>query len=1491
LEYLNYAGTNSHWSLLAKVTPLGADGLTTLPASTFGYAISDPPDSVSAAGHIIGGTNEPPQVMDNPLIELVDLNGDGLPDILETSAGGGEQRGYINRGEAALDGANAIIWDLPADVDPGAGTAWNYDLSSGDTHLADMDGDGLADLVHKTFVGDVFYFRNLGHLAWGPDQLMSVQDVAPPSPFGDPGVRTADLDFDKRMDIIQSVSSGTGFAYRIWFNLGNQTYSPSITVQPDTAFSLADPTVQIADLNGDRVSDIARVQPNGVVVTAGLGYGRFASPVSMFLPDFTLDDTQVAHAKLTDLNGDGLADLVVERAAPGECWYWLNLGNYTFSTRKVITGLPTTLGVNAVTRWADINGNGTTDLIYADSTSLPRLQSVDVVEVLGGGLIPNVMTSISNGIGRITLIGYLPSTAFALADASAGQPWSNALPLAVTVVAGVTNLDSIGHQYVTLFAYHDGYYDPVEKQFRGFARAEQIDVGDATAPTLVSRSYFDTGDLFEAMKGKLLRLTTEQEDGQVFRDTSTTWTIPPVVLMTGTNGTNVSFAHPLSSETQIIELGQGTPRTLESEFTYDAYGNQTLDANYGIVENGDRSAFNDERITTTQYAINTNTWLLRHPARQEIQDLNGNVISRMEYYYDDETFSGANFGQVTIGNVTLTRAWITPSNSTAYVQASRAKYDVYGNAILMLDPLAVTPGGAVDLTKGHARQVDYDGDFHTYPTTETVHIGNAASPLVFHASYDQGFGTVSSSINFNGNTTTYGYDTFARQINVIQLYDSADFPTTEYDYAVAVPVGPNRLVNFIETRRLDKVPGSAGPNKRDYYLISRVFTDGMGRALLTKQEAEPAPGSTAPRVAVTGALLFNARQKPSVSLNPYFCLQAGNTLDELLGFESIEDPGWTGSFHQNGSLVELDLAHAQQTSVTFDATLRAVQTTNPDLTLMRSVYEPLVTRSFDENDTDPTSPFFNTPTSQYLDGLGRVTRTDETARLNDDGTPAGDVKTWSTTYQYDVNDRLTQITDSQGNVKTLAYDGLKRKTFMNDLDRGVMSHTYDDASNLRATIDAKSQQITYTYDGANRLLTEDYHDEGLPFSANFAYDPTQPITPANRPDVVYFYDAPVPGLSMGDGTTDTAQNTKGALAYVWDLSGEEHTSFDARGRIAWTVKRIPDPLFQSSNAPSPPLVNYRTAFQYDSTDRVTTMIYPDNDQVSYEYNDRGLLARIPGGPSGSILSNLVYAPSAQQMQIDYGNGIRTTYAYDNRQRLVSLLTFQASQPNNQLINFAYTFDGVSNIKSIADQRPASAVPLTDLRRNNQTFAYDDLYRLTRVQYNLPNPSSVNGGQIDYRYDRIGNMLSQTSDIQQFENGFSVTQLGAMGYGGTAGASGRVGRATGDPPGPHALTSVSQPSTNNPQPRLYGYDPNGNMTNIDGLICTWDFKDRLVAVEDATMRAQYTYDYTDRRITKKVYWKEGQPPPSVAAAKAQRAVPRPQVTAAVNSSQKNDASLK
>jgi RHS repeat-associated protein len=1438
LDYLAYAGAASHWSLLAGVTLRGADGVTSLPTATFDYAVSHPPSVVDAASNVWASINAPNAVMDNPQVELIDLNADGLPDLLKTDAGGGGHTAAVNRGPVR-QGSNWVIqWADPVPVDPGTGAAWNFDLASDQTHLADMDGDGLADLVHKTADESVFYFANRGRLGWSERRDMASQNAAPPAPFGNPGVRTADVDFDKRIDIIQSIDFGGSVGYRAWFNLGNQNYSTPQTVEPEAGFDLALPGVQIVDCNGDRVPDVARIQPGAVRVAAGLGYGRFAPAQSLVLPDFALDDQQIASAKLTDINGDGLADLVLERAAPGVCWYWLNLGNYTLDTRRVITGLPDVSSGTAV-RWADLNGNGTTDLIYGDATAEPRLQMVELGQLLSGGLAPNLLTRIANGIGRVTTIEYAPSTRFALEDEAANRPWPDPLPFPVTVVASILVSDSLGHEYTTHYRYHDGYYDPVEKQFRGFGEVEQIDLGDASAPTLVSRSHFDTGRFFDAMKGRLLRASAETEDGGVFSRETTTWANPPRLVRTGTNGVAVRFAHPVASVKEILERGAGTPRRIESETEYDDYGNVTRLSDYGIVENGDRSAFDDERITVTEFAVNLTRWIVHAPMRQTIRDENGGVISCFEMFYDDETFSGNNLGSVTVGNLTLRRDWIDPASATAYVNSVRTKYDSYGNSVLTLDPLAPDSGNTAS---GHVREMAYDALLHIYAESESIHIGGNSPPLVARASYDAGLGTVTRSLDFNGNATSYGYDALGRLTSLTKPGDSAAFPTAEYDYQLAVPVAypvagglvRTGLVNHVETRMLDRTPGTAGA-RRNHYFISRQFGDGLGRSLMTRTEAEPAEGSSASRVAVTGAMLFNARSKPVRALNPFFTSQTGS-LDELLAFENIEAYGWQGQFHLAGDLVSLDLASAHQTSTEYDATLRVIRATNPDGTSGRTEFEPLVVRGFDENDNDPDSPHFNTPMIQFTDGLGRLIRVDEIVRLNDDGTPSATAQTWTTRYRYDLNDRLTRITDAQNNVKELRYDGLRRKVWMNDPDAGISTNRYDEASNVIETVDAKGQRITYSYDGANRILSEDYHDETSP---EFGYH--------RSPDIAYHYDAPAGPVDQGDGSRATARNNKGTLAWVEDTSGREHTSFDVRGRVEWTVKQIPDPVLAPTLSFQPETaVAYKTAFEYDSLDRVTRMVYPDNDEVTYRYNARNLLEGITGGPSGHILSRVTYLPSAQQERIDYGNGVRTTYDYDARQRMSRLFTRHTSL-STELVHFTYDLDAVSNLDAIHDQRPVSAVPLDHRRRNSQRFAYDSLYRLTKVQYNQPNHASANGGEINYRYDRIGNMLAQTSDIAHTENGVSVTDLGTMAYGGAAGRAGRAGRQPSDPPGPHALTGLQHSSTN----RAYSYDANGNMREIDGLRCTWDFRDRLVAVEDDRMRAEYRYDFTGRRIIKRV----------------------------------------
>jgi len=111
--------------------------------------------------------------MDNPQVDLVDLNGDGLPDILQT--GGPFHQAYINLGATNIGGAQSIRWAAPAEMASESGDAFNFSLTSDTTHLADMNGDGIADLVNKDGIGgSVFYFRNSAKAGWGERQNMEL---------------------------------------------------------------------------------------------------------------------------------------------------------------------------------------------------------------------------------------------------------------------------------------------------------------------------------------------------------------------------------------------------------------------------------------------------------------------------------------------------------------------------------------------------------------------------------------------------------------------------------------------------------------------------------------------------------------------------------------------------------------------------------------------------------------------------------------------------------------------------------------------------------------------------------------------------------------------------------------------------------------------------------------------------------------------------------------------------------------------------------------------------------------------------------------------------------------------------------------------------------------------------------------------------------------------------------------------------------------------
>lgn len=1344
---LSYAAPSS-WrplSLLASITLIGRDGTSRLPPTRFGYTGSD------HATPMVQLLEQAPVIdLSDANVDLLDINSDGLPDIIDTKPQ--PHAYYLNEG---ADHAGRVHWAGEARMGNGTGLF----LGADEVRLADLNGDGRTDLVNL-LARTAHYFTSTQAATWQSETPIRGASFR----FNDPTVELQDVDHDKRIDVIQSA----GRHLFAWINQGGGAWSGRYTwPHSDAQLQLELPTTRLADMNGDRLLDLVHVESGVLRYHPAMGFGEFGERIAFSnAPTHILDPARLT---IVDVNGDGRGD-VVHVGDPLVVWLnqGLEVANHARAGLAPPFSIPApSLNAFAAYREADVNGNGSRDILW--NTRRRQLGFVDFAP----GVQPNLLSSIDNGIGGRTRIRYSSSVSEMVDDAAAGRPWSQTVPFPVPVVSGMVVDDGL-NRYRTEYAYRDGYYDPAEKEFRGFAEVTQTDLGDETIPDLVAAYLFDTGSRVEALKGKLLSRETRDPDGKVFFRERHVWGTK--TLAGGSSGRDPrNVAYPFQSAKRLdVHEGGEAPISASWDFEYDDFGNPTRIFEHGRLDSG----WEDERVTETTYTSSypdgQDAWMLDRVVQRTTLNPGGDRIAAERRYYDGSGVLGA----ISFGNPTRVERWVDGSH---WLDSERKDYDPFGNVTAIYD------GEFRTRSDGHFREVHYDPEFTTYPVREVIHTGNAVVPhLEMRAAYDHGFGTVTSHTDFSGNLTTYLYDPFARVIGIVKPGDSVDKPTEEYEYVLNFDAGGGARVNWVETRRREQADGGT--------VDSRRFHDGLGRKIMTREEDEE-PG----RVVVTDAVQFNGRRLPRRQYLPY--AEAG-TLDYA-----------APAAHRSAFLEHR-----------YDALGRLTRLIQPDNSFSTIEYHPFSRLVRDEEQTRAGSPHGGAARRLVLDGLlddkgvGRLREVHEIVKLTDDGRPSVASADWRTRYDYDLLDNLVLVEDAQGNNKRSVYDGLGRKVLDDDPNRGSMTYVYDDASNLRETVDAKRQRITYEYDGVNRPVAEDYHDAGAPFSAG------------RNPDVRYVYDRSGFEAELADGRRAAPRNTLGRLVSVFDLSGETHRSYDARGRTEWWVKGVRHP--QTGE-----VVPYVSSLNYDSLDRVTVFVYPDNDRITYSYNPRGLL-EAAGSRSRFPLTNLDYAPSGQVTRVHYGNGVSTAYEYDERLRLNRLTTVDSEQ--SPLLSYVYQLDSASNIVNIDDRRfGPDALAHAPERVNDQSFEYDDLYRIARVRYGFE--VDEHAASVSWRYDRIGNLLEQSSNITHREHGRDVANTGQLEY--LGGRDDRTGRRPGDPPGPHAATGANG--------YRLEYDDNGNVVRLSDMKLTWDFKDRLVSVKSDLATAEYVYDFTNRRVARHV----------------------------------------
>lgn len=969
---------------------------------------------------------------------------------------------------------------------------------------------------------------------------------------------------------------------------------------------------------------------------------------------------------LSDFNNDGLADLGYWDKDTYK-WYCVSGTGSAFTDNKVwLENFGASTDQSATT--GDFNGDGITDpatfnkeKIGIERWTTPRAFS---------GEPGDFLMWINNGVGGLTRIDY---------TYAADQANNDNLPFPVYVVSGTSSQSTtpVIQTYGQNFTFTGGYYDPDEREFRGFAKATVTDriTGNYTETEFWQGLPGEDG----ALKGQIKKITAylqEDNDGSITTRRVSQTTNHYIVKKGGPLDRNLGFPSLDNQETIIFEDDNTRLRTVDS-YTYDNVGN--------VLAETTQPEGADLKATTTTYA-QAYTVGFNRALETALKDKTGQVVTKKKFEYDDK------------GNLFRELVDIINPLKDNQVQTAINQYfyDTFGNVTSSTNAL------------GNTVSTEYETDFHTFPKKSTNSLRHT-----IQYTYDPNFGAVTEVTDTNGQISRTDYDSLGRVIRVKRVVNGREVVATRYAYTtfdkdkgmLNTKTTTNAL-NLAATEYYDglgrkyKTESPGENNGLPAKVVSETSFNNRGfveSESLLHYESEAADKFVKYKYDSRGRVIETLSDFPGTAKDTKTTIKYWNslkteaidpyqnskiTIKDLYGnitqvIESGPHILYTTNYKydiQNNLIETADSSSAHnRTQITYDSVGRKIKMIDPDMGEWNYEYD------------------LGGNLTRQIDAKGQIIefRYDELNRLIEKRkqSPGETISEIPVTYQYDrppadnpnqLNcvGRLSKVSDQSGSTE-FSYDELGReiRSVKNiGSESYLVERTYDDLDRLTSLKYPDGEIVKYTYDLNSGLLEkvagqQTYVDD----IAYNAKGQINTIAYGNGTHTTYSYGNDL-RLSRIFTTSSSQPSVLQDLVYDFDLNGNvtQITDNSSRGRGNTRIYTY-DPLnrlIKAENIPDPLSDNGYATF-------------------GYEYDSIGNMTKqTKANGSGAGLGEMTYGQNAGPHALTSAGGVNYRYdsngnmiqgknkvmAYDVENRLIRVDETR-DDGNNYLTTFVYDGDG------------------------------------------------------------------------------------------------------------------------------------------------------------------------------------------------------------------------